>query len=99
MTELFSTQELQGLSQEPLANQAKYFMDELSMVSTSSQFPQAVAEQLKYYKSNFPDYFNLVLYPEKKNQPYRFDNLNSDIYLEYKEYETELKKQEEWDMR
>jgi len=88
MTELFSTQELEGLANQPLADQAKYFMDELSMVSTSSQYPQAVAEQLKYYGSNFPDYFNLVLYPEKKNQPYRFDNINSDIDLEYKEYET-----------
>ena len=66
MTQLFGTQELQGLSELPLTDQANYFVDEISMVSTSSRLPEALAAQLKYYKGNFPDYFPLVLYPEKK---------------------------------
>lgn len=88
MTQLFGTQELQGLSELPLTDQANYFVDEISMVSTSSRLPEALAAQLKYYKGNFPDYFPLVLYPEKKGQPYVYDNLNSEIDLEYKQYQT-----------
>lgn len=90
MTQLFDSQEIQSLAEQNISDQAQYFVDEISMVSTSSNLPYALASQLKYYKGNFPDYFPLVLYPEKKGQPFVFDNLNSDIDVEPKQYQTTI---------